>query len=71
MANTPIIPGVPTPISGDPKCALTLCGKIIVQVRGACTFVRLKGCKLFVQLRGTESFVQVRGAQIFVQPKGT
>ena len=32
MANTPIIPGVPTPINGDPKCALTLCGKIIAQV---------------------------------------
>jgi hypothetical protein len=32
VANTPIIPGVPTPASGDPKCALTLCGKIIVQV---------------------------------------
>ncbi len=32
MANTPIIPGVPTPASGDPKCALTLCGRIIAQV---------------------------------------
>jgi len=32
VANTPIIPGVPTPINGDPKCALTLCGKIIAQV---------------------------------------
>jgi hypothetical protein len=32
VANTPIIPGVPTPISGDPKCALTLCGRIIAQV---------------------------------------
>ena len=28
--NQPIIPGVPTP--GDPKCALTFCGRITAQV---------------------------------------
>ena len=41
MANTPIIPGVPTPINGDPKCALTLCGKIIAQVD--CIIVIMQG----------------------------
>jgi hypothetical protein len=32
VANIPIIPGVPTPASGNPKCALTFCGRIIAQV---------------------------------------
>ena len=41
MANTPIIPGVPTPISGDPKCALTLCGRIIAQVD--CVIIIMQG----------------------------
>ena len=41
MANTPIIPGVPTPINGDPTCALTLCGKIIAQVD--CIIVIMQG----------------------------
>lgn len=30
MAN--IIPGVPTPASGDPKCVLSVCARIIAQV---------------------------------------
>ncbi len=41
MANTPIIPGVPTPANGDPKCALTLCGRIIAQVD--CVLVIMQG----------------------------
>jgi hypothetical protein len=27
-----IIPGVPTPVSGDPKCVLSVCARIIAQV---------------------------------------
>ena len=41
MANTPIIPGVPTPVNRDPKCALTLCGRIIAQVD--CVLVIMQG----------------------------
>ena len=49
MANTPIIPGVPTPISGDPKCALTLCGRIIAQVD--CVTVIMQGTSACIDMQ--------------------
>ena len=49
MANTPIIPGVPTPISGDPKCALTLCGRIIAQVD--CVIIIMQGTNGCIDLQ--------------------
>lgn len=49
MANTPIIPGVPTPISGDPKCALTLCGRIIAQVD--CVTVIMQGTNACIDIQ--------------------
>ena len=55
MANTPIIPGVPTPISGDPKCALTLCGRIIAQVD--CVKIIMQGTNGCIDLQffGTDN----------------
>ena len=49
MANTPIIPGVPTPASGDPKCALTLCGRIIAQVD--CIKVIMQGTSACIDIQ--------------------
>ena len=49
MANTPIIPGVPTPASGDPKCALTLCGRIIAQVD--CIIIIMQGTNGCIDLQ--------------------
>ncbi len=49
MANIPIIPGVPTPASGDPKCALTLCGRIIAQVD--CIKVIMQGTSACIDIQ--------------------
>jgi hypothetical protein len=49
VANTPIIPGVPTPISGDPKCALTLCGRIIAQVD--CVTIIMQGTSACIDIQ--------------------
>jgi len=49
VSNTPIIPGVPTPISGDPKCALTLCGRIIAQVD--CVAIIMQGTNACIDIQ--------------------
>jgi len=49
VANIPIIPGVPTPASGDPKCALTLCGRIIAQVD--CIKVIMQGTSACIDIQ--------------------
>ena len=49
MANRPIIPGVPTPNTGDPKCALTLCGRIIAQVD--CIIIIMQGTNGCIDLQ--------------------
>ena len=49
MADIPIIPGVPTPISGDPNCALTLCGRIIAQVE--CIMIIMQGTDACIDIQ--------------------
>jgi len=49
VANTPIIPGVPTPKSGDPNCALTYCGRIIAQVD--CIVIIMQGTTACIDIQ--------------------